>query len=84
MIINFKTKPIIAMLHLKGDSEADGESHPNKESNRDGILNAYKTNLSKAEFCEIMMTLSEWCRTGTDAVPQDEAKAAFWRDIAEA
>lgn len=66
------------------DKAVDNGAADVARKDRNGILNAYKTNLSKAEFCEIMMTLSEWCSTGTDAVPQDEAKAAFWRDIAEA
>lgn len=50
---------------------------------RDGILNAYRTNLSTVEFYETMMMLSGWCSIGNCDVPKDAAKAAFWREVAE-
>ena len=66
------------------DKAVDNGAADVARKDRDGILNAYKTNLSKAEFCEIMMTLSKWCKAGTDAVPQDAEKAAFWRMVGKA
>lgn len=50
---------------------------------RDGILNAYKTNLTVTEFYEHMMTLSGWCSVGSEDVPKDAAKAEYWRGIGE-
>ena len=50
---------------------------------RDGILNAYKTNLTSAEFYEQMMILSGWCGVGSEDVPKDAAKAEYWRGIGE-
>ena len=50
---------------------------------RDGILNAYKTNFSPAEFFEEMMKLSGWCSIGSEDVPKNAAKAAYWREIGE-
>ena len=50
---------------------------------RDGILNAYKTNLTTTEFYEQMMMLSGWCSVGSGDVPKDAAKAEYWREIGE-
>lgn len=52
-------------------------------ADRDGILNAYRTNLEPAQFHKVMMTLSRWCSEGSDDVPKDARKAAHWRRIAE-
>lgn len=51
---------------------------------RDGILNAYRTNLSKEEFSAMMLRLAEWCRTGNADVPKDAKKVEYWCQIAEA
>ena len=51
---------------------------------RDGILNAYRTNLSKEEFSVMMLRLAEWCRTGNADVPKDAKKVEYWCQIAEA
>ena len=50
---------------------------------RDGILNAYGTNFSSAEFYKQMMILSGWCSIGSEDVPKDTEKAAYWSKIAE-
>lgn len=50
---------------------------------RDGILNAYRTNLSPAEFYRQIMILSGWCSIGSDDIPKDANKAAYWRKISE-
>lgn len=51
---------------------------------RDGILNAYRANLSADEFRREMLELSGWCAEGTEDIPKDAAKAARWRETAEA
>lgn len=66
------------------DKAVDNGAADVARKDRDGILNAYKTNLSETEFCEMMMTLSKWCKAGTDAVPQDAEKAVFWKKAGEA
>lgn len=66
------------------DKAVDNGAEDVSKQDRDGILNAYKANLSKEEFCKIIMTLSELCRTGNDDVPQDAEKAMFWRNVGEA
>ena len=53
------------------------------QKDRDGILNAYKTNFTPTEFYEEMMRLSAWCSVGNKDVPKDVAKAAYWREIGE-
>ena len=53
------------------------------EVDRDGILNAYRINLSPAEFYEQFMILSGWCSIGSEDVPKDADKAAYWRKISE-
>ena len=53
------------------------------EVDRDGILNAYRINLSPAEFYEQFMILSGWCSIGSEDVPKDAYKAAYWRKISE-
>ena len=53
------------------------------QTDRDGILNAYKTNLSQQEFYEQMMLLSGWCSLGSIDIPKDADKAVYWREIAE-
>lgn len=49
---------------------------------RNGILNAYRTNYSSEEFEELMQTLGSWCSIGTANVPQDLEKAIYWRLLA--
>ena len=43
---------------------------------RDGILNAYRKNLSRAGFFEQMNLLGGYCAIGTEDIPRDTAKAA--------
>lgn len=50
---------------------------------RNGILSAYRANLSPTEFYEQIMILSGWCSIGSDAIPKDANKAIYWRKIAE-
>ncbi len=50
---------------------------------RDGILNAYRTNFSGDAFSREIMELSEWCAAGSEDVPKDPEKAEYWRKIAE-
>lgn len=53
------------------------------QTDKDGILNAYKASLSPAEFYEYMMQLSGWCSLGDENVPKDAEKAKYWRTIGE-
>ena len=66
------------------DKAVDNGAADLAQKDRDGILNAYRTNLSPQEFYEQMMILSGWCSTGSPDVPKDADKAARWRKIAEA
>lgn len=52
------------------------------ETDRDGIFNAYKTNLSRADFVGQMDLLASWCSAGTEDVPKDADKAGYWREHA--
>lgn len=52
-------------------------------TDRDGILNAYRENLSHDEFSAIMRQLSEWCKIGTEDIPKDAIKSEYWLKIAE-
>ena len=52
-------------------------------TDRDGLLNAYRTDFSPAEFYDQMMILSGWCNLGSENVPKDANKAVYWRNIAE-
>lgn len=65
------------------DKAVDNGAADVAQKDRDGILNAYKTNLTPVEFCEEMMRLSDWCGIGSEDVPKDTAKAAYWRKIGE-
>lgn len=53
------------------------------KQDRDGILNAYRSNFPAEAFKREMLQLSEWCATGTGDIPEDMAKAAYWREVAE-
>lgn len=64
------------------DRAADNRIGPAK-TDRDGIFNAYRNNFSRREFVELMFTLGEYCAKGTDEIPRDGQKAAYWRKIAE-
>lgn len=66
------------------DKAVDNGAADLAQKDRDGLLNAYRTNLSPQEFYEQMMMLSGWCSTGSPDVPKDADKAACWRKIAEA
>ena len=63
------------------------KAHDNgvKEATPDrfGIFNAYMQNLEPEEFNQYMRKLSEWCRTGTEDIPADPEKAAFWFNVSQ-
>lgn len=65
------------------DKAVDNGAADVARRDRDGILNAYQTNLTPAEFYKTMLTLSGWCGIGHEDVPKDAAKSAFWREIGE-
>lgn len=50
---------------------------------KNGILNAYQSNLSSEEFYEQIMILSGWCSVGSEDVPKDADKAVYWRKIVQ-
>ena len=52
-------------------------------TDRDGLLNAYRTNFSAVECYEEIMKLSGWCSMGSKDVPKDATKSAYWRAFAE-
>ncbi|MDO4538704.1 MAG: hypothetical protein Q4B54_11120 [Coriobacteriales bacterium] len=49
---------------------------------RDGLLDDFRRTLADDEFHAAMATLSNWCATGTDDVPANPEKAAYWRELA--
>ena len=51
-------------------------------ADRDGILNAYRNNLSSEEFYDYMARLSGWCAVGSRNVPRDARKAKHWNTVA--
>ena len=53
------------------------------QRDRDGMLNAYKTNFTVSDFFGEMLMLSRWCRMGSADVPKDAKKAAYWMEIGE-
>ena len=63
------------------DRAADQRIAP-AEKDRDGILNAYRSSLSPAEFYEQMNLLGEYCAFGTEDIPRDATKAERWRQAA--
>lgn len=52
-------------------------------TDRDGILNAYRSSLSAEEFSEYMEQLACWCRDGTEDIPQTPERAERWHDLAQ-
>lgn len=52
-------------------------------TDRDGILNAYRSSLSAEEFSEYMEQLACWCREGTEDIPQTSEKAERWHSLAQ-
>ncbi len=65
------------------DKAVDNGAADVARKDRDGMLNAYQTNFTPAEFYDAMLTLSGWCGIGHEDVPKDAAKSAFWRKIGE-
>lgn len=65
------------------DKAVDNGAADVAQTDRDGILNAYRENRSHEEFVAIMKQLSEWCKTGTEDIPKDEIKSEYWLKIAE-
>lgn len=53
------------------------------KQDRDGILNAYYSNASPKEFFNIMEHLAKACANGTEAIPRNYEKAAYWRKQCE-
>ncbi len=65
------------------DKAVDNGAADVAQKDRDGMLNAYRTNFTPVEFYEEMMKLSGWCSVGSEDVPRDAVKAAYWREIGE-
>lgn len=87
---------VLAVLYFKGDGvkksdlvslywfdKAVDNGNEDARTDRDGILNAYRSNLSPADFYEQMMILSGWCSIGSEDIPKDANKAIYWREIGE-
>src|SRR5699024_8917062 len=53
------------------------------KTDRDGILNAYRSSLSAEEFSEYMERVAYWCQMGTQDIPKTPGKASVWRSIAQ-
>ena len=53
------------------------------QTDRNGILNAYRTNFPLADFYKQIMILSGWCSIGSEEIPKDANKAIYWRKIGE-
>lgn len=53
------------------------------KTDRDGILNAYRSSLSAEEFSEYMERMAYWCQMGTQDIPKTPGKASVWRSIAQ-
>lgn len=51
-------------------------------ADRDGILNAYRNNLSSEEFYDDMARLSGWCAVGSADVPKGAQRAQRWQTVA--
>lgn len=52
-------------------------------TDRDGILNAYRSSLSAEEFSEYMEQLACWCREGSADVPKMPERAERWHSLAQ-
>ena len=52
-------------------------------TDRDGILNAYRSSLSAEEFSEYMEQLACWCREGSADVPKMPERAERWHSFAQ-
>ena len=65
------------------DKAVDSGAADVAQTDRDGLFNHYKENFHADIFSATMLKLSEWCRTGSEDVPKDEAKADYWHQIAE-
>lgn len=52
-------------------------------TDRDGILNGYRSSLSAEEFSEYMEQLACWCREGTEGIPQTPERAGRWHSLAQ-
>lgn len=50
---------------------------------REGMMNAYKTNFSRKDFYDQMKTLASCCAVGEMGIPKDAKKAAYWGSQAE-
>lgn len=64
------------------DRAADNDFEAAKHD-REGMLNAYRTNFSREVFYETMLALAKRCTTGDADIPADAQKADFWRKIGE-
>lgn len=64
------------------DRAVDNEVEAAKQD-REGLLNAYKNNLSPEEFYDAMQQLSRKCAVGDSDIPKDAEKVAYWRSVAE-
>lgn len=64
------------------DRAADKQIETAKQD-RNGILHAYKTNLSAEKFYDTMQLLSCRCTSGDADIPKDAEKAAYWRSVGE-
>lgn len=50
-------------------------------NDRDGILNAYRSNYDQNEFSELMHELAGYCTKGSIDIPQDSDKEHYWENM---
>ena len=71
------------LISLYWFDRAAGNGVAAAKTDRDGILNAYRSSLSAEEFSEYMERLAGWCQEGTENVPKTPEKVDIWRGIAQ-
>lgn len=79
--VGFEQNDLAALYWF--DKAVDNGAADVARKDRDGMLDAYKTNFTPVEFYEEMQKLSSWCSIGHEDVPKDAPKAVFWREIGE-
>ena len=64
------------------DKATDNGAADVAQQDRDGILNAYRENLSPDEFSNTMLKLSMLCQSGSKDIPKDVSKYIYWQNYA--
>ncbi|MCH5252965.1 MAG: sel1 repeat family protein [Lachnospiraceae bacterium] len=62
-------------------NKAEEQGHELARKDALGLIEYYTERMTDEEFEEMLLPLVNWCKTGTEHIPKDLEKAAYWEEM---